>query len=66
MKKFKARSKMKIKELDFLNIPHDEKGYLIGWYSDGYLLGDVVEVDEDYIIHEWWCKVDEDTVMEIE
>lgn len=41
----------------------DEDGFIHGWYSDGHIIGDVIEVDEEYIIHEFWCPVDKSTLQ---
>lgn len=41
----------------------DSEGYVHGWYADGYILGDVVEVDPEYIIHEFWIQIDKKTLM---
>lgn len=63
--KFKAKSELNIEEMDGFGIPH-ENGWVTGWYADGYLLGDALEVHEEYIAHEWWCKVDKNTVKSLD
>lgn len=61
--RFTAKSELTVEELNELHIPHTN-GWVTGWYADGYILGDIIEVDEEYIVHEWWCKVDENTMQE--
>lgn len=43
----------------------DNNNYIYGWYVDGYIVGPVVDVGDDYIALGYWCKVDEDTLTEI-
>lgn len=44
----------------------DEKNYVYGYYVDGYIVGPVVDVGDDHIDLEYWCKVDPDTVVEVD
>lgn len=41
----------------------DNEGYIHGWYSDGYIIGHVIEADDEYIIHEFWCAIDKSTLQ---
>lgn len=41
----------------------DDEGFISGWYSDGYIIGNVIEADDEYIIHEFWCPVDKSTLQ---
>ena len=60
-----------IKDTDFV-IEGKEKGYIdddnhvYGYYVDGYIVGPVVDVGDDHIDLEYWCKVDPDTVVEVD
>ena len=58
---FRGKAVITEEKLDELGIPH-KNGWLFGDYSCGYILGPVVECTEEYIAHEWWCGVDDDTV----
>lgn len=62
--KFKAKPFEGITDEDLENwhIKKDERGYVRGYYVDGYLLGSVFEVDEEYINFNWWLKIDMDTL----
>lgn len=40
----------------------DEEGYIHGWYVDGYIVGGIEEVNDEYISLEKWCPVHPDTV----
>ena len=71
---FKAKIidiKKLIKDTDFV-IEGKEKGYIdednhvYGYYVDGYIVGPVVDVGDDHIDLEYWCKVDPDTVVEVD
>lgn len=44
----------------------DDEGYIQGWYVDGYIVGDIVEATDEYVIHEFWCPVDKDSVEVVE
>lgn len=44
----------------------DENNYVYGYYADGYIVGPVVDVGDDHIDLEYWCKVDPDTVVEVD
>lgn len=59
--KFRAISKMPIDEMDAKGIPHRSK-FVFGAYSDGYILGPVIEANEEFISHEWWVPVEKETV----
>lgn len=41
-------------------------GYIAGFYADGYILGDLVESNDEYIIFEYWIPVHKDTVERVE
>lgn len=71
-KKAKISNIEKVKEnKDFItrggNLGYIDKDfYISGWYVDGYIVGPVVDVGDDHIDFEYWCKVDEDTVTDCE
>lgn len=44
----------------------DENNYVYGYFVDGYIIGPVVDVGDDHIDLEYWCKVDPDTVVEVD
>ena len=44
----------------------DEENYIYGYYVDGYIVVPVVDVGDDHIDLEYWCKVDPDTVVEVD
>lgn len=57
----RGKSKISIEEMDARGIYH-ENGWVFGIYMDGYILTDVLEVDDDYIVIGQWCAVYEDSV----
>lgn len=44
----------------------DEEGYVHGYYVDGYIVGDIAEVTEDYIHLEYWVPIEKDTLTQVE
>lgn len=44
----------------------DENNYVYGYYVDGYIVGPIADVGDDHIDLEYWCKVDPDTVVEVD
>ncbi|MHC5215641.1 hypothetical protein ACYSNR_03170 [Enterococcus sp. LJL128] len=65
MKKFKAIpiENKKIVE-DMTGQKLDAEGYIHGYYVDGYIVGDFVDVTDEYAALEFWCEVDKDTLFE--
>ncbi len=63
--KFRGKAVMTKDELDHQDIPN-YKGWVRGsLVTDGdsrYIVGEVVEANEDGLIHEWWVKVDPKSV----
>lgn len=41
-------------------------GYLYGYLADGVLLGDLVEIDSEYVAFEWWINVEDKEVVKRE
>ena len=60
-----------VKDTDFV-VEGKEKGYIdennnvYGYYVDGYIVGPIADVGDDHINLEYWCKVDPDTVVEVD
>lgn len=44
----------------------DEENYVYGYYVEGYIVGPIVDVGDDHIDLEYWCKVDKNTVVEVD
>ncbi len=36
--------------------------YVYGWYVDGFIVGEVIEANDEYIAIEYWVPVDPETV----
>ena len=67
MREYKFRGKviMPIGELDKLGIKHDNGwvyGNLIITGNEAWIVGSIIEWDDEYIAHEWWCQVDRNTI----
>ena len=48
-------------ELDYINFDRDGN-FAVGFYEDGYIIGEVADVDDSYISPEFWVAVDRNTV----
>lgn len=44
----------------------DENNYVYGNYVDGYIVGPIADVGYDHIDLEYWCKIDPDTLVEVD
>ena len=40
--------------------------YVYGWYVDGFIVGEVIEANDEYIAIEYWVPVDPETVRLVE
>ena len=63
--KFRGKAIMPIGELDKLGIKHDNGwvyGNLIITGNEAWIVGSIIEWDDEYIAHEWWCQVDRNTI----
>lgn len=40
----------------------DKNNYIYGWYVDGYIVGPIIDVGDDHIELDYWCKVDKSTL----
>ncbi|MCJ0932950.1 YopX family protein [Virgibacillus halodenitrificans] len=65
--KFKGKAIMTNEELDSMHFIHDN-----GWFSGNliqngnkpWILGDIVESDPEYIVHDFWVRVDPKSVSQ--
>lgn len=65
MVKFRAKSVMSVEELDAIEIKH-ENGWVIGNLLDGkWIVGEVVDVDQDYIQPAFWVPVEQNTIEQL-
>ena len=48
-------------ELEYADIPL-KNGFAYGSYSDGDILGRMIESSDEYCIHEWWCPIINETL----
>lgn len=65
--KFRGKSKMTIEALDREGFEHDNGwfvGNLIMRGDDPFIVGNLVEVDQEYIVHEWWMPVHPESVRQ--
>ena len=68
--KFKAKLKQELKKemfeedlWSFLQEHIDDEGYIYGWYVDGYIVGGMIEANDEYCSLEYWAPVIEGTVV---
>lgn len=59
--KFRAVANLSLMELDAAGIPSKGK-FMYGSYSDGFILGQIVDAGDEYITHKWWVEVDRSTL----
>jgi uncharacterized phage protein (TIGR01671 family) len=64
MREIKFRGLPTCKDRDELNcIDFDRDGnFAVGFYEDGYIIGEIADVDDSYINPEFWVAVDRNTV----
>ncbi len=63
--KFRGKSKMEIEEMNRIGLKHDDGwvyGYLVMNGYQPYIVGEFIEVGEEYTVNEWWCPVLPETV----
>lgn len=74
MIKIKFKAIPKIEDLDELlkdgiepfegfNDLLDDEGYVHGYYVDGYIVGGVADVTDEYFQPDFWIPVDKNTVL---
>ncbi len=51
--------------VDWLVERLDDDGYIHGWYVDGYIVGKMLEVNEEYCDLEFCCPIDKSTLAAI-
>ena len=58
--KFRGKSTMSIGKMDRFGINHNNgwvNGNLVMCRKQPFIVGDFIEVDEEFTINEWWCPV---------
>lgn len=48
-------------DLDYISFDRDGN-FAVGFYEDGYIIGNVADADDEYICPEFWVAVDRNTV----
>ena len=43
----------------------DDEGYVHGYYVNGYIIGKIAEVTDEYFQPEFWCPIDKSTLAAI-
>lgn len=65
MKKIKAKIKNGDELNDLFNELIDEDGYIEGYLvGKNYLLGEIIESSDEYIVPSFWVIIDEKTIIE--
>src|SRR5690625_4511091 len=63
--KFRGKAVMSIEELDEMEFEH-ERGWVFGNLiqngDNPWIVGDFIEINSDYVAHEFWVKVEPETV----
>ena len=66
MIKFKAKAVMSIDALNELEIEH-ENGWVTGnWVDEHWIIGEVIDVCDEYFQPSFWVKIDPLTVRQID
>ena len=58
--KFRGKTKMSLEELNDIHVEHEDGwfyGHLVMYGNTPYIVGDFIEVDQDYTINEFWVPV---------
>lgn len=66
--KFRGKSTLEEERLDYLGVIHDNgwvDGYFVKSGNTHYIIGEVVDTDEDYITPEFWTPVIPETVGQL-
>lgn len=63
--KFRGKAVMSVEELDEMGIEHNN-GWVIGNLiqngNNPYIAGDIIEIDPEYIAHDFWVRVHPESV----
>lgn len=43
----------------------DTDGYVSGYYVDGYIIGKIAAVTDEYFQPDFWCPIDKSTLVKI-
>lgn len=43
----------------------DNDGYVTGYIVDNYLVGEIIEANDEYINFEWWIPIDKETLVAV-
>lgn len=70
--KFRAKpeagifKEIEVGELDWLYDLLDKDGFVTGYYVDGYIVGDIVEAEEEYLSFEFHIPIQKETLEAVE
>ena len=59
--KFRGKARMNYEDLNDIGIPN-KNGWVIGSLVGDVIVGEIVELDEDYVNFEWWAAVHQNTI----
>lgn len=66
MIKFEGQAILSTQELEALGIEH-ENGWVVGsWVGEHWIIGEIIEVTDEYFQPEFWVKVNPKTVQQID
>src|SRR5690625_3879650 len=63
--KFRGKAKMSIGELDYMHFEHENGwfyGNIVMYGNTPYIVGDFIEVDQEFTVHEFWVAVHPESV----
>lgn len=63
--KVRGKALMSVEELDEMHFTHDNGWFVGNLIQNGdnpWIVGDIVESDPEYIVHDFWVRVDPETV----
>ena len=66
MIKFEGQAILSKQELDALGIEHDNGWGVGSWVDEHWIIGEIIEVTDEYIQPEFWVKVNPKTVQQID
>src|SRR5690625_1795288 len=65
--KFRGKAKMSIGELDYMHFEHENGwfyGNIVMYGNTPYIVGDFIEVDQEYTVNEFWVAVHPESVSQ--